>query len=335
VLAGEPVAYLVTEYADENLGEVLHDRPLPAGETRKMLLPVSDALAYLHRQSLVHGNLKPSKILAVGSTVKISTEAVCAGDPAEDIRALGVSLVEALTRRAPPNDQDPGLDALPFPFRELAENCLQRDVERRWSAHKIAAWLRSPGQPPSSLPSITVPATKAARQKPKSRHHVVIAALTMVGAIVGVITMRLTLGPIRSAVESRRSPPDSAEPAAHSPASAARPIPPVGPDGEATRDRLAPDEIVRRVLPNIPEKARKTIGGKPAVVVRVSVDPAGEVTQATLERSFSPYFGKLVLEAARQWRFARDEAVKSRNWILRFEITKSNTRVTARKAGAE
>ena len=335
LLAGLPVAYLVTEYAEENLAEVLHGRPLAAGETREMLLPVSDALAYLHSQGLVHGNLKPSNILSVGNTVKISSEAVSAGDPAEDIRALGVILVEALTQRALPDGQDPGLDALPSPFRELAEKCLQRDPERRWSAHKIAAWLRSPGQPPSSLPSVTVPATKAPLQKSKSRQYVVLAALTIVGAIVGVITMHRTVGPRPSAGESRPSLPDSAGLPAHSPASAASPIPPFGSDGDATRDRLAKDEILRRVLPNIPEKARNTIEGKPAVVVRVEVDPAGKVVETTLERSFSPYFSNLVLEAAGRWRFGPEETVKLRNWILRFEITRSNTQVTARRAGRE
>jgi hypothetical protein len=99
-LAGMPLAYLVMEYAEENLAEVLRARPLTTHETREMLQPVADALAYLHGQGLVHGNLKPSNILAVEDTVKISSEALSAGDPATDIRALGVTLVQALTRKA-------------------------------------------------------------------------------------------------------------------------------------------------------------------------------------------------------------------------------------------
>ena len=43
--------------------------------------------------------------------------------------------------------------------------------------------------------------------------------------------------------------------------------------------------------------------GKPAVVVRVTVNATGDVTQAVVERSFSPYFSKFALEAARQWKF--------------------------------
>ena len=73
-LAGLPLAYLVMEYAEENLAEVLRERPLTTDETREMLEPVADALAYLHGKGLVHGNLKPSNILAIEDTLKISSE---------------------------------------------------------------------------------------------------------------------------------------------------------------------------------------------------------------------------------------------------------------------
>src|SRR5450755_3998808 len=49
-LAGTPVAYLVMEYAEENLAEVLRERPLTMDETREMLQPVAGALAHLHGQ---------------------------------------------------------------------------------------------------------------------------------------------------------------------------------------------------------------------------------------------------------------------------------------------
>ena len=62
------------------------------------------------------------------------------------------------------------------------------------------------------------------------------------------------------------------------------------------------------------------------VVVRVAVDPSGNVTEATLEGGGSRYFGKLAVEAARQWQFAPVEGAGPRNWILRFEITPTATR---------
>jgi TonB family protein len=77
---------------------------------------------------MAHGDLKPSNILAVEDTVKLSSDTVSAGDPAADIRALGVVLVQALRSSA--------IDALPFPFREAVQNCR--------FAGEIVAWLRSP-----------------------------------------------------------------------------------------------------------------------------------------------------------------------------------------------
>ena len=51
------------------------------------------------RRNLVHGDLKASNILAVGETVKISSEAVSTDDPAADIKALGITLTPACQNR--------------------------------------------------------------------------------------------------------------------------------------------------------------------------------------------------------------------------------------------
>jgi TonB family protein len=89
------------------------------------------------------------------------------------------------------------------------------------------------------------------------------------------------------------------------------------------------------VLPDIPAKARDTVQGTAMVAVRVAVDPSGRVTEATLEPGGSPYFGKLAREAARQWQFAPAEGAGPRNWILRFEIMRTETQVTALRVGRE
>src|SRR5262245_36939948 len=57
--------YVVMEYAEENLGGVLAERPLSEGEVGEMLEPVLGALAYLHREGFVHGHLTPANIMAV------------------------------------------------------------------------------------------------------------------------------------------------------------------------------------------------------------------------------------------------------------------------------
>jgi TonB family protein len=114
--------------------------------------------------------------------------------------------------------------------------------------------------------------------------------------------------------------------------------PAVAPDRQVEPPHNMPaarDEITRRVLPDIPAKARNTIHGKATVVVGVAVDPSGHVMEAKLERGGSPYFGKLALEAARHWQFAPVEGAGPRNWILRFEITPTETQVVALRAGRE
>src|SRR5712692_5302946 len=57
--------YVVMEYAEENLSQVLRHRPLTPSEAREMLVPALDALAHLHGKGFVHGHLKPANILAV------------------------------------------------------------------------------------------------------------------------------------------------------------------------------------------------------------------------------------------------------------------------------
>ena len=325
-VAGTPLAYLVMEYAEENLAEVLGERPLTTDETREMLLPVADALAYLHGQGLVHGNLKPSNIFAVEDRVKISSEAVSAGDPAADIGALGVALVQALT---PPGGQSPEVDALPFPLREIAQNCLHHDPRLRWSAGKIGAWLRSPERLASALPAPTTPVAKPAARKPKLRYYVAAAVIVVGAAIVGGLMTHRTAAPAPSAGELLRPAPASAppEPAPTSQTAAPKAASPV--------PVPAQDGITRRVLPDIPAQARNTVHGMAMVVVRVAVGPSGNVTEATLEAGGSRYFGRLALEAARQWQFAPMEGAGQHNWILRFEITPTATEVIPLRADRE
>jgi len=65
-----PLLYVVMEYADENLAQVLPERPLSAAEAREMIEPALRALAFLHASGFVHGRLKPSNLLAVGNVLK-------------------------------------------------------------------------------------------------------------------------------------------------------------------------------------------------------------------------------------------------------------------------
>jgi TonB family protein len=161
--------YVATELAEDNLGQILPNRPLTQAETEYMLRSVLEVLAYLHAQGLVHSRLKPGNIMAVGDTMKVSSDGICAvGDkrlghvpptvydppeaatagfsPAGDVWSLGVALVEAVTQRPSAGESirqaDPTLpDTVPAAFLEIARQCLRLDPQRRWTVSDIAARL--------------------------------------------------------------------------------------------------------------------------------------------------------------------------------------------------
>ena len=73
-LADMDLLYVVMEYAEEDLSQILPERPLAAAEARDMLEPVFDTLTFLHGQGLVHSHIKPSNILATGDRLKLSSD---------------------------------------------------------------------------------------------------------------------------------------------------------------------------------------------------------------------------------------------------------------------
>jgi serine/threonine protein kinase len=116
--------FLVMEYAEQNLAEVLPHRALTIDEAREMLLTALEPLAFLHGQQRVQGQLKPSNILVIGDQLKLASDTIRPASEAtanismpslydapegereifstaSDVWALGVTLVEALTRQSP------------------------------------------------------------------------------------------------------------------------------------------------------------------------------------------------------------------------------------------
>ena len=74
---------------------------------------------------------------------------------------------------------------------------------------------------------------------------------------------------------------------------------------------------------------------KPAtpVRVRITVDPNGDVSNATLELQLGPsrYFANLALQAAQDWKFKPaqvDGQFVRRVWILQFDFRQTGTEVT-------
>jgi TonB family protein len=166
---GEEYLYVVTECADEILSEILAARALTPAETAEMLGPVLDALSWLHARDLIHAHLKPSNIMVVNDSLKLSVDGLRTdgefgrpslssgkGDapeiatgilsPAADLWSLGVLVVEALTLRPPvwnaSSDAEPFLPApMPRPFSSIARGCLQVDPAIRWTLSDIRASL--------------------------------------------------------------------------------------------------------------------------------------------------------------------------------------------------
>src|SRR6202167_4212682 len=75
-LGGAPVLFVVMEYADQTLAQLLPHRALTPDEARELLLPTLEALAYLHGKNLVQGQLKPPHALVFAARVKLCTATV-------------------------------------------------------------------------------------------------------------------------------------------------------------------------------------------------------------------------------------------------------------------
>ena len=196
-LEGMNLLYVVMECAEENLGQILPQRALTADETREMLNPVTDVLAYLHSKFFVHSHIKPCNLLAVGDQLKVSSDTIfpitqpreamreldvydapeAASSPAKpwtpssDVWSLGVTLVEALTQAAPALPFDVTAEpivpnSLPQPFLDIARHALRRDPKNRWAAPQIAARLSGVAEPVAALPAAY--ATASASGSPSS-----------------------------------------------------------------------------------------------------------------------------------------------------------------------
>ena len=206
-LGGHPFLFVVMEYAEQTLGQILPHRALTSDEVREMLLPTLDALAFLHGKNLAHGQLKPPNVLVVDDRVKLSSDnvrpagdsSVATAEPslydspeandgrisaAGDIWALGVTIVEALTQSPPawPDERREIVSwpaALPSAFVSIVRRCLSRYPAGRPTIPDLKALLKRVAQAPE--PKIEV--TKAAVTEAAAQATVTKAAVIEVAAV--------------------------------------------------------------------------------------------------------------------------------------------------------
>ncbi len=366
---GVDLVYVVTEYADEVLSEILVERALTAAETREMVRQVMEGLFGLHEQNLVHGHLQPSNIMVVDDRVKLSSDrlqiAGTAGwvssssgkydapeanaltiSPAADVWSLGMVLFETLTRRLPrwEGRGDPVVLAPPPPpFFGIARECIRVDLARRISLGDIKEILEPA---PAVRPRRRVPVTRAPRVRrarmrrtgaQRTQAPLASKAKTMAVAAVLVAVWIVTM----LVADSHLRPLLAAEPAHSGLATQAQT--PAQPSVAETRPRVPgaqPDQgpvvkgvVANQVIPDVPQHILDDVEGHIQVRVAVQVDAEGKVGEATLDSPGpSQYFANQALKAARGWEFKNAERgghAVASEWMLQFRFGEEGTAVTA------
>jgi len=336
-----PLLYIVMEYADEDLSQVLPHRSLSAAEAREMLPPALGALEYLHKQGFVHAHLKPSNIMAADDCLKLSSDGLCrAGakdesapgphdpperlsgvvSPAGDVWSLGVTLIEVLTGRHPSGGGDVRTAAdLPEPFSVIVRHALARDARERWTIPQISNYLVDPS-------GVAAVSAEPARRKRIAPVGVLILLGLVVVVVAGVMIRHADTGTPASATQPASTPTGAASTQEPPPQPQQAQAEPPKPEKIGKREEPKPEleaETAKPVgdpspgsdvqpdsgapgqpMPEVTAQARNTIRGQVKLSVRVDVDPAGAVTDAKIEGSGgSRYFSDLALKTVRNWKF--------------------------------
>jgi serine/threonine protein kinase len=361
--------FVVMEYAEQTLAQVLGKRALVGDEVQELLLPTLDTLAFLHRNHLMHGQLRPSNFLAIDDRLKLASDTVrpignsASGivrtslyDPPElkggeisaagDIWGLGITLAEALTQHAPlwsdERCETASLPAnFPAPFADTVRRCLSLAPAHRPTVMELEALYKpAPQSQPISEPK---PLAREAPRKataPRSfpRRHpwlVTIAAALLLGLVVwaALNSSDASQAPVQPPAIPVPAP---VAPAAVAPAAVAKSYsglstPISHPQGPPSLPPAATSpSVLLEVSPDVPQTVLDKIQGQVSVTVRVLVGPSGDVAGALLDSpGASRYFARLASEAAQEWKFVPDDNPDTRVWLLRFAFNRDGVTTQA------
>ena len=330
--------YVVMQYAEENLAQILPQRPLSPAEVGEMLPPIAETLNFLHRAGLVHGHIKPANIMAVGNELKISSdglrkvgerdkqtpsayiapEVASTGlSPATDVWSVGAMLVAVLTQHEPElskaNDVAVAIpQSVPQPFSEIAQRCLRFDPRKRCTLDEILGKPKAQENPPAKRVEVAEPA--------KRRNvWLILPVVVVMAAIILAVWFGRKSHPSSDSSATESSSPATAQPSAP-PADTALPA------------RTLHGKVLQEVPPDVSPGARRTITGHIKVGVQVSVDASGNVSEARLvSPGPSKYFARQAVTAARGWKFTPPQVngrPATSEWILRFQFGRTSTQVS-------
>jgi TonB family protein len=346
------VLYVVTELAEEDLSQILPQRPLTPTEVTDLLPPLLDALSYLHGKGLVHGRIKPSNVLAMGDQLKLSADEIRSSSdmnsaeirrrdvydapetaagiiaPAGDVWSLGVTLATALMQRVPfagdVSQGEPGLpESIPASFRGIVRECLHLDPQRRCSIEDIEARLQPAGRSvPAEIEPVHTAKSPAFAARYRFGWRLLIPVVVLLLFVVGLRIFYKGTAQHPAQLPATNTAGDANAPGATMPAQPTAPpftTPP--PDSKGS--------VVHQVLPEVPQSAKNTITGTIKVGVRVEVNTSGKVTEAKLTtQGPSRYFANLALKAAQRWEFSPPEVngqPAASVWQLRFHFRRTST----------
>ncbi|MGH9495099.1 MAG: serine/threonine-protein kinase [Candidatus Sulfotelmatobacter sp.] len=355
---GASFLYAVMEYAEEDLAQILPQRPLTPAEVGDMLPPLLDALSYIHDKGFIHGHIKPSNVQAVQDQLKLSSDQVLEAaepnaarkrmgvfdapetatgtvSPAADVWSLGVTIVDCLTQNLPSQGQsDPGVPKdIPEPFRGIVRECLHLDPRLRCTVADIRGRLKPGASIPSPAVSTSLRETDVKRTEAdgfpssepagKIRIYAIGAALLIVAAMV-------IWGLLPKKKPDSAPPPSTTEQPA---ASAEQPVP--QPGASVARTTGVGAGVRHQALPDISTGAMRTISGTIKISIHADVDASGKVASAKLKSAGpSRYFSSRALKAAQEWEFTppvvNGKPVASA-WLIQYRLRRGGIQASSER----